>query len=315
MVTDQGGSCVSREDYTPFGQLIPSTSSNPRGSSCPYPGTLIRPQFTSKERDAESGLDYFEARYMSPAQGRFTSPDPLKWQDWQHGDKQHRQLFADFISNPQNFNQYAYVLNNPLGSTDPSGLYTCQGTEQECKNVEAQLVDARKSDNQLVSRGAAAYGAAGVDNGVHVSFSDQKTSGNASTGFETDGSGKISGISVVFSAGQFSNANAAASVTAGATAVHEGSHVADDQAYILNTALVPGLPSAADITHFQSEVGAYLTGAAFIAQHGGRQGNPTLPGVGLDSQGTIGIFLHVAPSGNPPYRAYPDSVLRSPISQ
>ena len=34
-------------------------------------------QFTSKERDAETGLDYFGARYMSSAQGRFTSPDPL----------------------------------------------------------------------------------------------------------------------------------------------------------------------------------------------------------------------------------------------
>ena len=33
--------------------------------------------FTSKERDAETGLDYFGARYMSAAQGRFTSPDPL----------------------------------------------------------------------------------------------------------------------------------------------------------------------------------------------------------------------------------------------
>ncbi len=33
-------------------------------------------QFTSKERDAETGLDYFGARYLSSAQGRWTSPDP-----------------------------------------------------------------------------------------------------------------------------------------------------------------------------------------------------------------------------------------------
>jgi RHS repeat-associated protein len=32
--------------------------------------------YTGKERDAETGLDYFGARYMSSAQGRFTSPDP-----------------------------------------------------------------------------------------------------------------------------------------------------------------------------------------------------------------------------------------------
>jgi RHS repeat-associated protein len=34
-------------------------------------------QFTGKERDAESGLDYFGARYFVAAQGRFTSTDPL----------------------------------------------------------------------------------------------------------------------------------------------------------------------------------------------------------------------------------------------
>ncbi len=32
-------------------------------------------QFTGKERDAETGLDYFGARFMASAQGRFTSPD------------------------------------------------------------------------------------------------------------------------------------------------------------------------------------------------------------------------------------------------
>ncbi|PYP85422.1 MAG: hypothetical protein DMF61_16295 [Blastocatellia bacterium AA13] len=36
-----------------------------------------RPKFTQKERDAESGLDYFLARYYSSAQGRFTSVDPV----------------------------------------------------------------------------------------------------------------------------------------------------------------------------------------------------------------------------------------------
>ena len=70
-------------------------------------------EFTSKERDSESGLDYFGARYMASAQGRFTSPDPLVWAVWQQQDEGHQRLFADFISNPQNFNRYTYVLNNP----------------------------------------------------------------------------------------------------------------------------------------------------------------------------------------------------------
>jgi RHS repeat-associated protein len=65
-------------------------------------------EFTSKERDAETGLDYFKARYFSGAQGRFTSPDPLD---------------ANLIRvlNPQRWNKYAYVVNNPLAFTDPDG--------------------------------------------------------------------------------------------------------------------------------------------------------------------------------------------------
>jgi len=67
--------------------------------------------FTSKERDAETGLDFFGARYMSSAQGRFTSPDtPLV-------DQQ--------PSAPQSWNLYAYVRNNPLRFFDPDGQ-TCR---------------------------------------------------------------------------------------------------------------------------------------------------------------------------------------------
>jgi hypothetical protein len=49
------------------------------------------------------------------------SPDPLGWIDWQHGDDEDRDRFAAYISNPQHFNMYAYVLNNPLSFTDPDG--------------------------------------------------------------------------------------------------------------------------------------------------------------------------------------------------
>ena len=64
-------------------------------------------RFTGKERDAETGLDYFGARYFSGAQGRFTRPDePLIDQD---------------ESDPQSWNLYSYIRNNPLSSTDPTG--------------------------------------------------------------------------------------------------------------------------------------------------------------------------------------------------
>jgi RHS repeat-associated protein len=43
-----------------------------------YGYVVFKEQFTGKERDAETGLDYFGARYMSATQGRFTNPDLIK---------------------------------------------------------------------------------------------------------------------------------------------------------------------------------------------------------------------------------------------
>ncbi|MBS1828992.1 MAG: RHS repeat-associated core domain-containing protein, partial [Acidobacteria bacterium] len=66
-----------------------------------------RSRSTGKERDAETGLDYFGARYMSATQGRFTSVDPT--------------LESAKPTNPQSWNRYTYALNNPLRYTDPDG--------------------------------------------------------------------------------------------------------------------------------------------------------------------------------------------------
>lgn len=64
-------------------------------------------EFTGKEWDAETGLDYFGARYLSASVGRFTSPDPL--------------MASANTSNPQTWNRYAYVLGNPLAFVDVNG--------------------------------------------------------------------------------------------------------------------------------------------------------------------------------------------------
>src|SRR3569833_2204502 len=65
--------------------------------------------FTGKERDAESGLDYFDARYLSRAQGRFLSPDIV-------------------VLNPERtaqrlWNKYSYVGSSPLVKVDPDGKW------------------------------------------------------------------------------------------------------------------------------------------------------------------------------------------------
>ncbi len=69
-------------------------------------------KFTGKERDSESGLDNFGARYNSSAMGRFMIPD------W--SARPTPVPFAD-LANPQSLNLYSYVANNPLNRTDPLG--------------------------------------------------------------------------------------------------------------------------------------------------------------------------------------------------
>lgn len=63
--------------------------------------------FTGKERDAESGLDNFGARYDSSSMGRFMTPDPS--------------MESVVLRNPQSWNRYSYTLNNPLRYIDPTG--------------------------------------------------------------------------------------------------------------------------------------------------------------------------------------------------
>jgi RHS repeat-associated protein len=76
------------------------------GESClPTPTEHL---FTGKERDTESGNDYFGARYYASSMGRFMSPDPS-------------QLYYADPTNPQSLNLYSYVLNNPLINIDPTG--------------------------------------------------------------------------------------------------------------------------------------------------------------------------------------------------
>jgi len=112
------GQVVRRYDFLPFGEEIVAgvggRGADYEPSSYVYPTTpddVLR-KFTGKERDAETGLDYFGARYFSGAQGRFTSPD---WAAEPRADP-----YSD-LGDPQTLNLYGYVRNNPLSITDPDG--------------------------------------------------------------------------------------------------------------------------------------------------------------------------------------------------
>ncbi len=132
--------------------------------------------FTGKERDAESGLDNFGARYNSSSMGRFMSPDPL-------GGHQ---------EDPQTMNRYTYVRNNPLNLTDPTGLDWYLGCTSSDHSGCTQLSDKDKTWVQADKSGNATIvtsdsirngdNSASVDqNGVHVT-----TGGNTYQGVYYD---------------------------------------------------------------------------------------------------------------------------------
>jgi|SRR5579883_470385 len=100
LLTDMNQSIVQSLDYLPFGELNSSDSG------------ITSHKFTSDERDSETGLDHTWFRQYSSQLGRWMTPDPAG-------------LTAVDTSNPQSWNRYSYVLNNPLVFTDPMGLDTC----------------------------------------------------------------------------------------------------------------------------------------------------------------------------------------------
>lgn len=90
MLTDATGAVAATFTYDAFGALTAST------------GTAATPlQWAGLVRDSESGLLYARARYYDPTTGQFLSRDPLE---------------------AQTHSPYAYVTDNPLNSTDPSGM-------------------------------------------------------------------------------------------------------------------------------------------------------------------------------------------------
>ena len=96
-----------------YGQIEMSWASLPFGEAQYCTGDdATEHHFTQKERDTESGNDYFEARYYSSAFGRFMSPD------W---STQEEPVPYAKLDDPQTLNLYSYVQNNPLSRFDDDG--------------------------------------------------------------------------------------------------------------------------------------------------------------------------------------------------
>jgi RHS repeat-associated protein len=95
-VTNQSGAVIERHDYLPLGEEV-----NP-------PAGAESRKFTGKQHDAETGLDYFGARYYSGARGRFTTVDPELG-------------IETALVDPQRWHRYSYVGNRPTKVVDPDG--------------------------------------------------------------------------------------------------------------------------------------------------------------------------------------------------
>ncbi|HSR68709.1 MAG TPA: RHS repeat-associated core domain-containing protein [Acidobacteriota bacterium] len=97
------GALVCSSFYHPFGQSADPTACDGHTR-----------KFTQKERDPESALDYFGARYCDSVSARFLSPDPL--------------LDSAYVTDPQSWNRYFQSRNNPTRYFDPDGLQPLDGT-------------------------------------------------------------------------------------------------------------------------------------------------------------------------------------------
>jgi RHS repeat-associated protein len=122
-------------------------------------------------RDVNTATDLTTARVSSPNFGRWFSPDPIG-------------RAAVKLDDPQTWNMYAYARNNPTTFTDPTGLYELNnsgcGDNPKCQKIwdkaankfeirREKDLNSKKAD---VRTAAAAYGAKGEANGVHVGFAN-----------------------------------------------------------------------------------------------------------------------------------------------
>jgi RHS repeat-associated protein len=256
--------------------------------------------FTSKERDTESGNDYFGARYYGSSMGRMLSPDS--------GVDQHPE-------DPQSWNLYSYVGNNPLVRTDPTGEFTCDSktvSATQCENAHASddkagaalgaIKDKYGADSSQYKDAFRAHEQLGgmKDNGVVLSIGNagKDSEGKVTIGpmqAKTDDNLNGQNIKVTLGAGDFDgSAGAATSIE------HKGFHVADAHDWI-NTGFNP---SAAP-NWYQSEFHAYSVQFNLMTAMG-ITGHP-LNGVGIvgagapDSQNFQGFMIHAILRQSPYY--------------
>lgn len=225
-----------------------------------YTYDASRYKFTGKERDSESGLDNFGARYDASSMGRFMTPDPL--------------LSSGRLGNPQTWNRYAYALNNPLRIIDPTGLWDWDesaGGDMSDEDLQAIAGDKHNKRHKWANKALQfredfrnGLDAADEAAGSSQLSDDEQSAAQAGVdayGTEGDGNGVTVGVQGGNGATTLLNDNDTFSVKFGsgdkgnflaATILHEGVHIDQGNAWLNG-----GESSIADINHYFREQQAW----------------------------------------------------------
>jgi RHS repeat-associated protein len=130
MVVNAAGTIENESDYYPWGGELKISAAD---SGNHY-------KFTAKERDAETGLDYFGARYYSNAMGRWISPD---WMS-----RASAVPYAEF-ADPQSLNLYSYVRNLPTSKADVDGHCADDKCSDIAVTIQVTSQPAHKTNQKL----------------------------------------------------------------------------------------------------------------------------------------------------------------------
>ena len=159
VVTNSQGTVVSRHDYEPFGGEIygvGARSGDPKSGQA----DLVRQKYAGMERDEGSSLNHTLWRKQDYLSGRWTSPDP-------YGGSM-------TVADPQSFNRYTYVNNDPVNKVDPLGLMLSDiGVYQTYNPQDARIAEQQSlRDLQVsVNEGYAARNGGSITyNGSHATF-------------------------------------------------------------------------------------------------------------------------------------------------